>query len=217
MSKRINIFLLVFSLILASFIFISYFTTEHNLTPWMLDKVDKRILVPPEFLSGDSISIGDNIESIRKKMKLHRYWAPTIFGIDSSSSYWSEGNVSTAYFNVDDELNNLTLLIKNQDSIAPKLFFVQTAKTLIKYYGDSCMVYQYLKDTNIRFLRWRLSPKITISMSGSISEKLSVYPQSYYDYFIIRVIYNCRVGDNFDVGDSEKRLENGSLESMGIK
>jgi len=211
MSKKTTIFLLIISLSLIFFIFISYITSEYNLTPWMLEKVDKRILVPPEFLNGDTIMIGDDIEYVRSKMKLYRNWAPTVFGVDSSSSYYTKGNISTAYFNIDDELNKLILTIYNRDSIAPNIFFAQTAKTLIKYYGESCKIYQYSNDTNIRILRWQFSSKSTISMSGSISESLSLSPKSYYSYFIVRITYNG------GLGDSDEKMKHESLQELGIK
>lgn len=136
-------------------------------------EIHQKLIIPPEFMNGDTLYVGDSLEKITKFIEIEQIWYPGIFQGKSYAEGCYRGNrgFNTLIFNYKNKLSSLSLVIENKDSIPMKQFFIKTAKTFIKYYGNNYKLYHNTGFKSCRMLLWRLSEDNTLLLEGNIDSK----------------------------------------------
>lgn len=136
-------------------------------------EIHQKFIIPPEFMNGDTLYVGDSLEKITKFIEIEQIWYPGIFKGKSYAKGCYSGNrgFNTLIFNYKNKLSSLYLAIENKDSIPTKQFFIKTAKTFIKYYGNNYEIYHNTEYKSCRMLFWRLPEDNTLLLEGSIDSK----------------------------------------------
>lgn len=137
-------------------------------------EIHQKFIIPPEFMDGDTLYLGDSYEKISRLITMEQFWYYD--GLSQNKQYtegyyWGNRGIDHLQFNYQNKLISLDFDVTNRDSISMKQHFIKTAKTLIKYYGNNYEVYHHRKFKSCRLLLWRLPENNTIFFNGNIDRK----------------------------------------------
>lgn len=137
-------------------------------------KVEKRLVIPSEFLGGKNLSLGDEFEIVEKVEELRPYEAGVgFFGEKNYSSRRYRGidfkYFLEAEFNVDDELLSSEIKVYNKKNVPNSEFFVRIVEILTKYYGEDYEIFGHLYDSSVYIrLEWKLSKHTSVEYSCAL-------------------------------------------------
>lgn len=173
--------------------------------------IENKILIPTELMNGDTIHMGDSFEYVQKVANLEDTWIfDTFRGQIPANNYYSMSkDIESARFNLYDELSRLTITVKDSSCVNKKIFFINTARLLIKYYGKPQGVYKWDTVSETYVLHWALSNREDIEMSG-IHRQVDSNGENADS--IVRISYN--MGLSLEHYSSMKKK---SLKSLGIE
>ncbi len=150
------------------------------------DKIEKRLVIPSEFLGGKTLSLGDDFEIVEKIEELKPYRVSDGFLGRPRYSYENYSGVDFKYFleakfNVNNELYEAAIKVYKKENVSDSEFFVKTVKTLTKYYGENYQVYGYPQSDGdiVTILRWQISKKTKVEYICSVLD--SSYAFQVYD------------------------------------
>ena len=137
-------------------------------------KVEKRLVIPSEFLGGKNLSLGDDFEMVEKVEELRPY--------EDGVGFFGEKNYSSrryrgidfkyfleAVFNVNDELLSSEIKVYNKKNVPNSEFFVKTVEILTKYYGEDYEIFGKLYDNTVYIqLEWKLSKHTRVRYSCAL-------------------------------------------------
>lgn len=157
---------------LISTIVFVYEYSDNFTIPFRRKVIHQKIIIPPEFLNGDTLYIGDSFDRVSKFVKMEQFWSMN--GMSSDRQYtpgyfWGNRDFFHLKFNFLNQLVGYDLLLSNQDSLPVKEYFVKTGKILIKYFGNNFKIYNRGAYKSARILYWDLPHENSIYLYGHIN------------------------------------------------